>query len=34
MKNLKDYIVEGWKPVKKVQPKTIQNLIKTYQTGI
>ena len=26
MKNLKDYIVEGWTPVKKVQPKTTREL--------
>ena len=34
MKNLKDYIVEGWNPVKKVQPKTKDELQKLIEDTI
>ena len=34
MKNLKDYIVEGWKLVKKVQPKTKDELQKLIEDTI
>ena len=34
MKNLKDYIVEAWKPVKKVQPKTKEELKKLIEYTI
>ena len=34
MKNLKDYIIEGWNPVKKVQPKTKDELEKLIEDTI
>ena len=34
MKNLKDYIIEGWESVKKVQPKTKDELKKLIEDTI